>query len=403
MMSGSKGASAPFGIHDIVFELARKHYIMYPKMARSAFDPDIIIYYRRFKMAKCSNCGAVIPQGGSFCPRCGAQVTARPSSNRNRNRSRNPKAPGPETETASFPGQADPRYNDPAYTDPNAAANSAAYYNQTQPQLQNGAFANNYQTQPQVSMAAGQAAVTANPGRKLGTFFGICSFLFSIVGFFWSLHTRTTGLAIAAIVIAIALGIAALVKHGRLIAFPILAFCFAFVDILITVIMLAGGALARKQAQELAMNPPLSVTYGDINFTLPAGYAESESSDTYTIYGASKDDSAIVFCEMEGGLDNETFIAAASQFDPSVESLVGQMMTSYQAAGAVNTAVCGLPCREIVYSGILNGEPGYAAVSLTNHFDSNKMVMVMVVCSDKKKDKALNSYQEMLAGATLPQ
>ena len=43
MMSGSKGASAPFGIHDIVFELARKHYIMYPKMARSAFDPDIII------------------------------------------------------------------------------------------------------------------------------------------------------------------------------------------------------------------------------------------------------------------------------------------------------------------------------------------------------------------------
>ena len=142
-------------------------------------------------MAKCSNCGALIPQGGSFCPRCGAQVTARPSSNRNRNRSRNPKAPGPETETASFPGQADPRYNDPAYTDPNAAANSAAYYNQTQPQLQNGAFANNYQTQPQVSMAAGQAAVTANPGRKLGTFFGICSFLFSIVGFFWSLR-RTT-------------------------------------------------------------------------------------------------------------------------------------------------------------------------------------------------------------------
>ncbi len=52
MMSGSKGASAPFGIHDIVFELARKHYIMYPKMARSAFDPDIIsfgygVYYNR--------------------------------------------------------------------------------------------------------------------------------------------------------------------------------------------------------------------------------------------------------------------------------------------------------------------------------------------------------------------
>ena len=43
MMSGSKGASAPFGIHDIVFELARKHYIMYPKMALSAFDPDIIL------------------------------------------------------------------------------------------------------------------------------------------------------------------------------------------------------------------------------------------------------------------------------------------------------------------------------------------------------------------------
>ncbi len=43
MMSGSKGASAPFGIHDIALELARKRYIMYPKMARSAFDPDIIM------------------------------------------------------------------------------------------------------------------------------------------------------------------------------------------------------------------------------------------------------------------------------------------------------------------------------------------------------------------------
>ena len=47
MMSGAKGASAPFGIHDIAFELARKHYIMYPKMARSAFDPYIIIWCRK--------------------------------------------------------------------------------------------------------------------------------------------------------------------------------------------------------------------------------------------------------------------------------------------------------------------------------------------------------------------
>jgi len=42
MMSRSKGASAPFRIHDIALELARKRYIMYPKIARSAFDPDII-------------------------------------------------------------------------------------------------------------------------------------------------------------------------------------------------------------------------------------------------------------------------------------------------------------------------------------------------------------------------
>ena len=42
MISGAKGALAPFQIHDIVLELARKHYIMYLKMARSAFAPDII-------------------------------------------------------------------------------------------------------------------------------------------------------------------------------------------------------------------------------------------------------------------------------------------------------------------------------------------------------------------------
>ena len=44
MMSGSKGASTPFRVHDIVLELAQKRYIMYSKMARSAFDPDIIKY-----------------------------------------------------------------------------------------------------------------------------------------------------------------------------------------------------------------------------------------------------------------------------------------------------------------------------------------------------------------------
>ena len=43
MMSGPKGASAPFRIHDIALELARKRYIMYSKIARSAFDPDTII------------------------------------------------------------------------------------------------------------------------------------------------------------------------------------------------------------------------------------------------------------------------------------------------------------------------------------------------------------------------
>ncbi len=32
-----KGVSAPFQIHDIVLELAQKHYIMYLKNARSAF------------------------------------------------------------------------------------------------------------------------------------------------------------------------------------------------------------------------------------------------------------------------------------------------------------------------------------------------------------------------------
>ena len=42
MMLGAKGASAPFRVHDIVLELAQKRYIMYPKMARSAFAPDII-------------------------------------------------------------------------------------------------------------------------------------------------------------------------------------------------------------------------------------------------------------------------------------------------------------------------------------------------------------------------
>ena len=39
MMSGAKGASAPFRTHDIVFELAQKHYIMCPKKARSALPP----------------------------------------------------------------------------------------------------------------------------------------------------------------------------------------------------------------------------------------------------------------------------------------------------------------------------------------------------------------------------
>ena len=39
MILGSKGALAPFVIQDIVIELAQNDYILYHKMARSAFDP----------------------------------------------------------------------------------------------------------------------------------------------------------------------------------------------------------------------------------------------------------------------------------------------------------------------------------------------------------------------------
>ena len=54
-MLGSKGALAPFQIHDIVLEFARKHYIMYLKIVRSAFDPgiiDISDYKCRIKMRR---------------------------------------------------------------------------------------------------------------------------------------------------------------------------------------------------------------------------------------------------------------------------------------------------------------------------------------------------------------
>ncbi len=43
-MSGSKGALAPFRMHDMVLELAQKNHIMHSEMARSAFDPDIIMF-----------------------------------------------------------------------------------------------------------------------------------------------------------------------------------------------------------------------------------------------------------------------------------------------------------------------------------------------------------------------
>ena len=43
MMLGAKSVSAPFRIHDTALEHVRKCYIIYPRMARSAFAPDIIM------------------------------------------------------------------------------------------------------------------------------------------------------------------------------------------------------------------------------------------------------------------------------------------------------------------------------------------------------------------------
>ncbi|HAG69146.1 MAG TPA: hypothetical protein DCL38_04150 [Lachnospiraceae bacterium] len=233
---------------------------------------------------------------------------------------------------------------------------------------------------------------TRQPHRSASTFYGIASFLFSVVAFFGGYKVLTLSLALAAVV----LGIIALVKNCRLKAFPIISFVIAGIDILFATIVLIGGALSSNTA---ANTVPLKVSRAGIDFSLPASFTEAKSNDTYTIYSSSKDGSAIVFCEMDGGLPDETFIIGASQFDQSINDMVGQMMSSYEAAGSANTRVCNMPCRETIYSGTLGEEAGYAAVSLINNQDAGRMVLVMTVCTEAQKQSALNNYQSMLANA----
>ncbi len=397
-------------------------------------------------MAHCIKCGTIIPEGGQFCPKCGAKAVEvdggqQVSQNIDPNIGQgiNPNADqivnqnaeqgaglqqavqsadqGVNMQTSGeFSGQtANPNVNQPVY--PNVGQNANfQQINQNTNQAVYGQQANQYVNQavnPNINQAVnpnvnqpvnpnmGQGVVqNVSAERKGPALFGISAFFISMLGlilFFTVGVDRIILLpTVIASVLGIVLGIIGLVKNGRLKAFPIIAFLICLTNLVLCTIVFVGSPVRRQQ--EAAK--PVNVEYGGMDFQVPGGYQKADSAETYTIYSNPNDDSALLFCTADGRVDDGVFQVSADQFEPGIEELVGQMMTSYKKEGSVFGLVSEKPCYEIVYSGTLNEEePGYAVVSLINNRAAGQMVFVMIFCPETGKDGALQAYQSMLAAA----
>ncbi len=252
---------------------------------------------------------------------------------------------------------------------------------------------------PAAVQYAGQGTVQAAQADKHGSaLWGILAFFISMIGlilfFLAGIEKIILYPTIIASVMAIVLGIVGLAKNGRLKAFPIIAFLISLTNLILCIIVIVAHSAGMQSGTQ-----PVSVEYGGMVFQIPAGYTQAESTDTYTIYSTPKDNSALLFCTADGRIDDGVFQVSADQFEPGIEELVGQMMSSYKKEGSVFGLVSDKPCYEIVYSGTLDDGAGYSVVSLINNRAAGQMVFVMIFCPEAEKDGALQAYQSMLAAA----
>jgi len=217
--------------------------------------------------------------------------------------------------------------------------------------------------------------------KRLSPIFGIIALILAIIAYLF----HPSPLTIVFSIVAIGLSVFSFVKKGRLKGFAIAAVVIAAVNLLLS------AGFGDTSAQNITYS---DVTTGGITFQMPSNYSyvEEQSSDGCDIYATSKEDSLIVLITQEANLSDSLFESKANEISSLIDEIIAEMMTDYSLEGNKTLTVDGLKAVEQTYNGKIDGQDGYATVTVINNPGSKSIAMVVLVCTNKVKDKSVSAY-----------
>ncbi len=334
-----------------------QHTAIRHRRDRECFGPAVSgvpagVSGRRVKMAFCRNCGEEIPKGARFCTSCGAPVDL-PNSN-----------PEPEK-------------------DPEMVA--------TETELEDKS---GFRQEDAATALDGKS----NRSGKPFPVFGSIALALAVIGLFCGY----SAVPVVIFIVALVLGIVALVKNERKKGLAIAAIVIAALGFAVA----AGGgetgsADVRKESDGLETAAAASsVTEAEeevqefsldgVTFLIPARYEADDASFT-----AADGNSAIYILDGDG-VTEEQFDKAGDKLDERMDSRITGILTSPVRKSALESEAAGHKARSYCYTGEMSDHPMTAYVEVINVTEKEKILLVIGLAEESCAEEFEADYREVL-------
>lgn len=293
-------------------------------------------------MAFCTQCGAQLPESGKFCPNCGASINA------DMLLESTVSAEGTDDLIPVAPPVPIQQQITCEMTDTNTKKKK--------------------------------------PRRTIGTLFSLASFVLAIL----ALLSGSLVLSIVFAVAAIAAGVFAFIKKGRLKAFVIIAFLIAAFALVDTVwYIVTGEIMIAPSKTEISFDQTQKVTEGGITFELPTGYTK-ESANGSSAYYYGEDVAVVLGSTITDYIDLRN----------AIETLSLDLLTNRKTIRNEDATIASFESRVAEYTGEYNGMQCYSEMAGIKNTDNSSFVFCVVLCTEDDQEQGQKLFDNLISSAT---
>ena len=226
--------------------------------------------------------------------------------------------------------------------------------------------------------------------KQFGPVLGIVALFFALIGFFGDPPALTVIVSIISIILAIV----ALAKNGKLKGVSIAAVMISTASLVITFF----SSVYKLDSSDVTYS---DVEYDGIIFSMPSLYDLNESNDGQLICTTENEKSVLIFTSTDTKISETQFKTVSDENNSKIDEMIAGFMEDYRCEGMRSTTVDGLPCIERLYSGMINGRDGCGIISVIDNITSDKVVIVLQLCTDSVKDSSIGVYTNLMISAKL--